>query len=371
MQAFKRFASSAPSQFRSVIYSSHSLEEATSVLSVHRYTPKEELANSVVARTLAFPINPSDVNQLQGVYPSKPEKTLDYGTKDPAAIAGNEGVFEVLSVPENEKSLKAGDWVVPVQANQGTWSDHRVFKNASDLIKVNGLDLHTAATIGVNGVTAYQLVHDYINWTAGGNEWLIQNAGTSGVSKIVTQVAKAAGIKTLSVIRDRDNFDQLANVLEKKYGADKVISESDNNDKVFGKQVLPKVLGENARVRLALNSVGGKSSSAIARKLEKDALMLTYGGMSKQPVTLPTSLHIFKGLTSKGFWVTENCRREPHRKFDAINALIKLYQEGKLISPKDEIVTNYVNPGGSDEELLDAVKKGITSPGKQLIVFKW
>lgn len=371
MQAFKRFASNVPYQFRSVIYSSHSLEDATSVLSVHRYTPKVDPENSVVARTLAFPINPSDINQLQGVYPSKPEKTLNYGTKDPAAIAGNEGVFEVLSVPPNEKSLKVGDWVIPLYANQGTWSDHRIFHNASDLIKVNGLDLHTAGTVGVNGVTAYQLVHDYINWSTGGNEWLVQNAGTSGVSKIVTQVAKIADIKTLSVIRDRENFDQVAKTLEDKFGATKVISESQNNDKVFGKQVLPTILGDNARVRLALNSVGGRSSSAIARKLENDALLLTYGGMSKQPVTLPTSLHIFKGLTSKGFWVTENCRREPQKKVDAVNALVELYKGGKLTSPKDETITNYVDPSASDQELLEVIKNGINSPGKQVVVFKW
>ncbi|CDF89049.1 ZYBA0S03-07976g1_1 [Zygosaccharomyces bailii CLIB 213] len=370
MQAFKRYASTTPSQFRSVIYSSHSLEDAPSVLSVHRYTPKGDLSNLVVVRTLAFPINPSDVNQLQGVYPSKPEKTLDYGTEEPSAIAGNEGVFEVLSVPSHETSLKAGDWVIPLDANQGTWSDHRVFKNASDLIKVNGLDLYTAATIGVNGVTAYQLVHNYINWT-GNNEWLIQNAGTSGVSKIVTQVAKAAGVKTLSVIRDRDNFEQVAKNLEDKFGATKVISESQNNDKVFGKQALPAILGKDARVRLALNSVGGKSSSSIARKLERDALMLTYGGMSKQPVTLPTSLHIFKGLTSKGFWVTENCRREPQTKIDAIRELIQLYKNGALVSPKDEIIATGVDPQASDSELLQAVRGGIKSPGKQVIVFKW
>lgn len=372
MQAFKRFASSVPSQFRSVIYSSHSLENATGILSVHRYTPKEDLENSVVVRTLAFPINPSDINQLQGVYPSKPEKTLDYGTREPSAIAGNEGVFEVLSVPPHEKSLKAGDWVIPLYANQGTWSDHRVFKDPSDLIKVNGLDLHTAATIGVNGVTAYQLVHDYINWTIGGNEWLIQNAGTSGVSKIVTQVAKAAGINTLSVVRDRDNFDEVASNLERRYGATKVISEAQNNDKVFGKQELPAIMGPNSRVRLALNSVGGKSSSAIARKLENDSLMLTYGGMSKQPVTLPTSLHIFKGLTSKGFWVTENCRRNPSKKVDAINSLVELYKEGKLVSPKSDIITTEFNPNASsDQEFLETVQNRINVSGKHLIAFKW
>ena len=32
--------------------------------------------------------------------------------------------------------------------------------------------------------------------------------------------------------------------------------------------------------------------------------MVTYGGMSLQPVTLPTSLFIFKDLTLRGFWLS-------------------------------------------------------------------
>lgn len=371
---FKRMASSIPNQFKSVIYNSHSVEDCAGVLSVHNYTPKQDLKKSIVLRTLAFPINPSDINQLQGVYPSLPEKTLDYSTEKPSAIAGNEGLFEVVSLPEGaEGELQPGDWVIPVQANQGTWSNYRVFEKASDLIKVNGLDLHTAATVSVNGCTAYQLVKNYVDWNAGGNEWLIQNAGTSGVSKFVTQIAKANGIKTLSVIRDRDNFDEVASVLEQKFGATKVISESQNNDKMFGKSELPKILGENPRIRLALNSVGGKSSSSIARKLERDALMLTYGGMSKQPVTIPTSLHIFKGLTSKGYWVTENNKRDPTDKINTIKGFVDLYKQGKIISPEEEIETLEWDPhNGTDEQLLELVKEGINGKGKKkMIKLKW
>ncbi|KAI8390562.1 uncharacterized protein GWK60_B04191 [Nakaseomyces glabratus] len=372
---FKRMASSIPSQFKSIIYNSHSLEDCTGVLSVHNYKPRQDLNKSVVLRTLAFPINPSDINQLQGVYPSLPEKTLDYSTEKPSAIAGNEGLFEVVSLPEHgdHGELKVGDWVIPVQANQGTWSNYRVFDKASDLIKVNGLDLYSAATVSVNGCTAYQLVNNYVDWNADGNEWLIQNAGTSGVSKFVTQIAKARGVKTLSVIRDRDNFEEVAEVLEQKFGATKVISESQNNDKDFGKKELPKVLGDKARVRLALNSVGGKSSSAIARKLERDALMLTYGGMSKQPVTIPTSLHIFKGLTSKGYWVTENNKRDPTDKVNTIKGFIDLYKQGKIISPEEEIETmEWDANNGDDQQLLELVKRGITEKGKKkMVLLKW
>lgn len=372
----RRFMSTKiPSHFKSLIYSKHNVEDCASLLSVHSYKPKQKLDQCFVLRSLAFPINPSDINQLQGVYPSRPEKTLDFSTSEPAAIAGNEGLFEVISTPGGCSSkLKAGDWVIPVQANQGTWSDYRTFSDESELIKVNGLDLYTATTVSVNGCTAYQLVNDYVKWEgAGANEWIVQNAGTSSVSKLVTQIAKARGLKTLSVIRDRDNFEEVARVLENDFGATKVISESQNNDKSFNKETLPAILGPDARVRLALNSVGGKSSSAIARKLEKNGLMLTYGGMSKQPVTLPTSLHIFNGITSSGFWITENNKKDPQNKIDTVHEFVKLYEEGKIVSPKDELeILNWKPKTTSDTDLLNMIKDAINAPGKKkVVVLDW
>ncbi|CCK72524.1 enoyl-[acyl-carrier-protein] reductase KNAG_0K01630 [Huiozyma naganishii CBS 8797] len=372
---FRRtMATKIPTSFKSIIYSTHNVDDCSSVLSLHNYTAAEDLNSSIVVRTLAFPINPSDVNQLQGVYPSLPLKTMNYSTEVPSAIAGNEAVFEVIHTPRNSSgNLKKGDWVIPLQANQGTWSNYRVFPDSSHLIKVNGLDLFSAATVSVNGVTAYQLVNNFVKWNKGQNEWLIQNAGTSGVSKLVTQIAKANGIKTLSVIRDRDNFADVASVLEQKFGATKVISETENNDKIFGKEKLPEILGPDARVRLALNSVGGKSSSSIARKLEKNALMLTYGGMSKQPVTLPTSLHIFKGLTSAGYWVTELNKKSPETKIKTVQEFIELYKSDKIVSPKNEIETvEWDVEKDSDDDVLGMVKNAINKKGKkQMVVLKW
>ena len=42
----------------------------------------------------------------------------------------------------------------------------------------------------------------------------------------------------------------------------------------------------------------------MARLLGQDAHLVSYGAMSKQPLSLPTSLYIFKNLTSHGFWQT-------------------------------------------------------------------
>jgi trans-2-enoyl-CoA reductase len=46
--------------------------------------------------------------------------------------------------------------------------------------------------------------------------------------------------------------------------------------------------------KLGLNCVGGKSASELIRKLGQKGVMVTYGGMSREPVTVPTSLLIFK-----------------------------------------------------------------------------
>ncbi|CDO96462.1 unnamed protein product [Kluyveromyces dobzhanskii CBS 2104] len=360
-------------KFKSLLYSSHDSKDCTNVLKVHNYTPNVSADSSIVLRTLAFPINPSDLNQLEGVYPSKPEKVLDYSTEEPSAIAGNEGLFEVVSVPSGVKTLKPGDRVIPLQANFGTWSTYRTCDKESDLIKIEGVDIFTAATIAVNGCTAYQMVNDYIDWDPNGNDWLIQNAGTSSVSKIVTQIAKAKNIKTLSVIRDRENFEEVAESLENKYGATKVISESENGGKEFGKEVIPKVLGPNAQVKLALNSVGGISCANIARKLSYNGLMLTYGGMSKQPLTFPTGLFIFKALRSHGFWVTQNSKDDPENKIKTVNEVVKLYRDGKIISPKEDARTlEWDVKNASDEQVLQLISEGIkTKGGKNIVVLKW
>lgn len=365
--------SSKVSSFKSLVYSSHDAQDCTKVLTLHTYKAKGESEKSILLRTLAFPINPSDINQLEGVYPSKPEKVMDYGTEKPSAIAGNEGVFEVVDVPDSVDGLQKGDMVIPLQANFGTWTNYRTCEDPSQLVKVQGIDLITAATIAVNGCTAYQLVNNYVDWDQNGNDWLIQNAGTSSVSKIVTQVAKARGIKTLSVIRDRENFDEVASQLENELGATKVISESNNNDKLFAKEVLPKILGPDARVKLALNSVGGKSSASIARKLSPDATMLTYGGMSKMPVTLPTSLLIFKNLKCLGFWITQNSVRDPASKRKTIEEVSKLYAEGKIVSPANDVrILEWDTNKASDDEVLSLIKEGITHKGKKnVVVLKW
>jgi trans-2-enoyl-CoA reductase len=70
-----------------------------------------ELGNDkVLLKILAAPINPSDINIIEGTYPVSPVWTETHG-----AIPGQEGVAEVISVGSAVKSLSAGDWVLPLR----------------------------------------------------------------------------------------------------------------------------------------------------------------------------------------------------------------------------------------------------------------
>lgn len=362
-----------------VIFSSHG--EPSDVLRTHKYEIDDENldSGSIIIKTLGAPINPSDINQVQGVYPSQPEKTTALGTSEPAAVGGNEGLFEVIKVGSKVTSLSPGDWVVPTSVNFGTWRTHAACKElemtklpnpeqSKAAGKPRGLTINQGATISVNPLTAYLMLTHYVKLIPG-KDWFIQNGGNSAVGKYASQIGKLLGINSISVIRDRPEVEKLVDELTNKLGATRVITDEQNNAREFSGTIKSWVKETGGEIKLAFNCVGGKSSTGIARKLSPNGLMLTYGGMSFQPVILPTSLHIFKNITSSGFWVTALTKNDPALKEKTLSQIIEWYEEGKLIDAPS-IETNYTVGGG--KELSELFKDGIANSknGKQLITFK-
>lgn len=323
-----------------VVFSDHG--EPKDVLSTHSYEIDENnlSANEIVVKTLGSPINPSDINQIQGVYPSQPEKTTALGTEKPLAVAGNEGLFEVLKVGSAVKDIQPGDWAVPTNVNFGTWRTHALC-DVSEMLKIpnaaqskangkpHGLTVSQGATLSVNPLTAYLLLTHYVKLTPG-KDWVIQNGGNSAVGKYVSQILRILGFNSLSVIRDRPNLDEVIASLKETDGATQVITEEQANSREFNGEVKKWVKETGGEIKLGFNCVGGKSSTAVARKLGNNGLLLSYGGMSYQPVIIPTSLHIFKNVTSAGFWVTALLKNDPSLKRKTMDQIVEWYEEGKL-----------------------------------------
>lgn len=345
------------------------------VLFTHEYEIDDDnlKEDSVLVKTLSSPINPSDINQIEGVYPSQPPKTQDLGTSFPTFVCGNEGLFEVVKVGSGVKDFQAGDWAVPLRVNMGTWRTYGEFSKEK-LFKIPNpqqskdqgkppLNVVQASTLLVNPLSAYLMLNNFMKLEK--NDWFIQNGGNSAVGKYATQIGKIMGVNSISVIRDRPNIDEVKQDL-KGLGATQVITEEENNDREYSKQVKNWIKESGGNLKLGLNCVGGKSSTGVARKLQNDGLMLTYGGMSFQPVILPTSIHLFKNITSAGFWSTTIVEKDPSIKKKVLDQLVDWYQSGELKeAPAKE---NLFEAG----DLCDMYKQGIidAKSGKQLVTFK-
>ncbi|EFC41710.1 mitochondrial trans-2-enoyl-CoA reductase [Naegleria gruberi] len=274
--------------------------------------------DEVVIKMLAAPINPADINTIQGVYGKSP--------KSFPAVPGNEGVGIVEEVGSGVTGLKKGDHVIPSNGGLGTWRTHLVCK-AEDVTTVpKELPVEYASILSVNPCTAYRLLSDFAELKPG--DVIIQNGANSMVGLMVIQLAKLRGIQTINLIRQRQNHDLTVQRM-KQLGADIVMDYSfaSNNTK------MSRLLSDLPKPKLALNCVGGDAARIVTKYLAEDGVMVTYGGMSRQGITVPTSPFIFNNITLKGFWMTrwvETHSKEERQKM--IDELSKLVIDKKLLA---------------------------------------
>ena len=291
----------------------------------------EKPANGqLVLKLLAAPINPADINMIQGVYPIKPKAF--------PAVGGNESVCEVVEVSDGVKTLQIGDWVLPAQSGSGTWQTFKV-ASESDLVKVpNDIPLVCAATLTVNPRTAYRMLMDFVDLEPG--DTVIQNGANSGVGQAVIQIAAKLGCQTINIVRDRPDIGKLVHAL-KDIGASYVLTTDE-----LKTQETKDLMKSLPKSKLALNCVGGKASADLLKYLDRGGTMVTYGGMSKQPLMIPAGPLIFSDVKVRGFWVTQwtkdNFNSVENKKMK--NYLADMIREGEMKSPFHKVVkiTDYV-----------------------------
>ncbi|KAL6485506.1 hypothetical protein MHYP_G00048980 [Metynnis hypsauchen] len=274
---------------------------------------------SVRVKMLAAPVNPADLNMVQGTYPILCPLP---------AVGGNEGVGEVLEVGDDVHTVRPGDWVVPVDAGFGTWRTEAVCEE-DDLIAVpKDISVLGAATIAVNPCTAFRMLHDFQALTPGST--VIQNGANSAVGQAVIQIAAAMGIRTINIIRDRPNRADVVKELH-TLGADYVLTEEE-----VMSSGLQHVFQEAPKPKLGLNCVGGVSGGLVLSSLDYGGTLVTYGGMAKKPLHIPAKSLIFKNITLQGFWMTQwkrNHRQEKARLRSMLDAVCELVRSGHLTPP--------------------------------------
>ena len=80
----------------------------------------------------------------------------------------------------------------------------------------------------------------------------------------------------------------------------------------------------------------------MAGLLGNNAHLVSYGAMSKQPLSLPTSFFIFKNLTAHGFWQSRWNQEKSHAEKESVmKQVVELIRQGKVsmlpeISPSND-----------------------------------
>ncbi|KAL8801224.1 MAG: hypothetical protein Q9182_004618 [Xanthomendoza sp. 2 TL-2023] len=339
------------------------------VLTLHSHSISPPHSNLLTLRTLAAPLNPADINQIQGTYPTAPPFTQTLGTNLPSAVPGNEACFEVLSAGSGCKSVSKGDWVIPRRTGLGTWRTHLQIEEEK-VMKINkeGLKAEQVATVSVNPVTAYIMLKDFTPLKEG--DWFIQNGANSGVGRAAVQLGNMWGLKSICVVRKRDGAEGDAlNQEMKDLGATVVVNDEEILEKGFPDRVKEWTNRGRQPLKLALNCVGGDAGMAIAKPLDEGGTMVTYGAMGKTPLRVGASMLIFKDLRFVGFWVSKWGDRAPEEKKRTIDEVLGLIRDGRFKDgPMVEVPWSYET---GKEELVDAVEGTLGRFRKGKGIFKF
>ncbi len=299
----------------------HEFGKPLEVLRLEELELPELREGEVRLKMLAAPVNPADLNLIEGTYGVKPPLP---------SVPGIEGCGEVVESASPDFSV--GDQAI-ILRRAGSWASH-VQVEAAHLFKLpRGIDPQQAAMLKVNPATAWQLLVSFVQLEPGA--WVVQNAANSAVGRCVIALAKSLGLRTMNLVRRAEVKEELLAL-----GADEVLTDEDATVEAWKKH--------GPQPGLALNCVGGESALRLMNLLAPGGTHVTYGAMARRPLTIPNGLLIFKDLRFRGLWVTkwiENASRGEIR--EAYSRLAEMMWDGTISMPVDR--------GFSLEEFPEAI----------------
>ena len=288
------------------VYSAHG--NPADVLRVESRPWPRPQPDEVVVEMRAAPINPADLNAIEGKYPGK---------REVPAVPGFEGSGIVSETGRNVSKLTVGSLVL-LPHDVGTWREACAVEAEQLVIVPPEVDPVQAAMLKINPLTAWRLLHGYVELTA--SDWVIQNAANSAAGRSVIQIAHALGYKTVNVVRREELIEEL-----RTEGGDVVLMDGENlRDEV------KKATG-GAPIHLGLNAVGGESALRLMNCLAASGTLVTFGAMSLQPLKIPNGLLIFKDLRFRGIWINKwYDNATPAERMAAFNPIFEMTGRGLL-----------------------------------------
>jgi NADPH:quinone reductase-like Zn-dependent oxidoreductase len=235
-------------------------------------------AGEVLIDVELAPLNLHDLLFIRGYFGGPPAPT----------VVGNEGFGRVAAIGPDVTNVKVGDHVLtPVLGL--TWRA-RMIAAAQGLFPLPDGDRLQLAQLGSNPSTAALILSEYADLKPG--DWVVQNAGNSGVGRSLSAIAKLRGIRTISFVRRPELIDEL-----KAAGADVVLL-----DEPAAVEEAVRLIGKGS-VRLAVDAVGDYATATLVQLLSDRGVLVSYSAATGRPMAINALTLIGKHLTVKGFFL--------------------------------------------------------------------
>lgn len=255
------------------------------VLTLRETAMPEPRQGEVRIRMGMASIHNHDLLTVAGLYGYKPEFP---------AIAGSEAMGTVDAVGPGVDGLKPGQRVA-ASGLRGAWAEFFTTSAASVVPLPDSINDETAAQMIAMPLSALVLL-EFLAVDEG--QWVIQNAATGAVAKVLAMIAKSRGIHVVNVVRRDAGIDEL-----KALGIANVVSSATS-----GWEDQVRTITSGAPIAAAVDGVGGASAGALMSLLGENGTLVSFGAMSGKPLEISGGDLVFKQAVVKGFWLAKIMR---------------------------------------------------------------
>ena len=211
---------------------------------------------------------------------------------------------------------------------KGVWCDYMILKKNEIILIPQDINDERAIQLFVNVMTPLAMVKE-MNLKKG--DILLQTAANSVVGRVIIQLSKIYGFKTINIVRNK-----LAAInLCKKYNISEVYVYSNNNHKKLFNSLSNKY--NNVIIKYVIDSVSGNLGLMCWKLLSQNGVFYSYGALSGKhslDINVVNDLcrnnKTLKGWSIQETWLRTKSNKE---KLKIINEIWELFQKGKLNLP--------------------------------------
>lgn len=279
-----------------------------SQLGIEEIPPPQLQAGQARLRVHAVGFGFPDALMVAGKYQVKPEVPFTPGTE----VAG-----VVTEVAADVANVKPGARVLAL-AGLGGLAEECVAGAASLIPLPPSMSMAAAAGFLVNYGTTYHALVQRANLQAG--ETLLVLGAAGGVGLAAIEIGKALGARVLAAASSDEKL-----ALAKQQGADAVF----NYTSEIIKAKVMEFTGDHG-IDVVYDPVGGDYAEQCVRSMAWNGRYLVVGFAAGKIPAIPLNLALLKGCSLIGVFWGAHTRREPEVHAANLQALFRLFNEGKI-----------------------------------------